>query len=144
MLEVTSNRRKYIPLLLLGDEQEELVLAYIDKGDLFALSDEDGQTLAVALVLPHPQGVELKNLAVTPERHGQGLGSALLTQLFARYAGQWMFAGTGDVPSALGFYRKNGFLDSHRIPNFFLDHYDHVIVEDGIQLVDMVYLKRMC
>lgn len=53
-----------------------------------------------------------------------------------------MFVGTGDVPSALGFYRKCGFSESHRVKNFFTDNYDHIMIEDGIQLVDMVYLKR--
>ena len=29
-----------------------------------------------------------------------------------------------------------------RVENFFVDNYDHLMFEDGIQLVDMVYLKR--
>ncbi len=49
--------------------------------------------------------------------------------------------GTGDVPSTVGFYRHCGFVYSHRIGNFFIDNYDHPIVEDGIRLKDMVYLK---
>ncbi len=31
---------------------------------------------------------------------------------------------------------------SHKVPNFFADNYDHPIYENGIQLVDMVYLQR--
>jgi ribosomal protein S18 acetylase RimI-like enzyme len=53
-----------------------------------------------------------------------------------------MLVGTGDVPSALSFYQKCGFAESHRIKNFFMDNYDHPMFEDGKQLVDMVYLKR--
>jgi hypothetical protein len=53
-----------------------------------------------------------------------------------------MLVGTGDVPSALSFYKKCGFAESHRIQNFFTDNYDHPMFEDGKQLVDMVYLKR--
>ena len=44
--------------------------------------------------------------------------------------------------SAKKFYEKCGFTRSHRIPNFFTDHYDHPIYEAGVQLVDMVYLQR--
>ena len=55
-----------------------------------------------------------------------------------------MFVGTGDVPGTLGFYKKCGFAESHRVKNFFTDHYDHPMVEDGVQLVDMVYLKKEC
>ena len=53
-----------------------------------------------------------------------------------------MLVGTGDVPSSLGFYHSCGFTESLRIQNFFTDHYDHPMFEDGKQLVDMVYLKR--
>ena len=31
---------------------------------------------------------------------------------------------------------------SHRIPNFFTDHYDHPICEGGVLLRDMVYLQK--
>ena len=53
-----------------------------------------------------------------------------------------MLVGTGDVPSALCFYQKCRFAESYRIQNFFTDNYDHPMFEDGVQLVDMVYLKR--
>ncbi len=32
-------------------------------------------------------------------------------------------------------------IPSHRAETFFINHYDHPIIEDGIQLKDMVYLK---
>lgn len=37
---------------------------------------------------------------------------------------------------------KCGFVRSHIIPNFFVDNYANPIYECGVQLVDMVYLKR--
>lgn len=40
------------------------------------------------------------------------------------------------------FTEIGGFKYSHRIKNFFTDNYDHPIVEEGILLEDMVYLKR--
>ena len=53
-----------------------------------------------------------------------------------------MLVGTGDVPSSKSFYEHCGFAISHRIKNFFTDNYDHPIYEDGVQLVDMIYLKK--
>ena len=50
--------------------------------------------------------------------------------------------GTGDSPLTVPFYEKCGFIRSHSIKNFFTDHYDHTIYEGGVQLVDMVYLRR--
>ena len=35
-----------------------------------------------------------------------------------------------------------GFVRSHSVPHFFTDNYDHPIYEDGVQLVDMIYLRR--
>jgi len=143
MFEVTNDRHKYLPLLLLGDEQEELVLAYLNQGRLYAI-ETDGNPLAVALIIDHPQGVELKNMAVSEHAQGRGIGTALLADIFPRYTGQAMFVGTGEVPKTLCFYEKSGFAICGRVKNFFLDHYDHVIIEDGIQLVDMIYLKKEC
>ena len=53
-----------------------------------------------------------------------------------------MLVGTGDVPSSRSFYEHCGFAISDRIKNFFTDNYDHPMYEDGVQLVDMIYLKK--
>ena len=68
----------------------------------------------------------------------------MLQSLCERCADQFhsMQLGTGESPLTLPFYEKNGFVYSHRIPNFFTEHYDHPIIEEGIRLVDMVYLKK--
>ena len=50
--------------------------------------------------------------------------------------------GTGDSPLTVPFYEKCGFIRSHVVANFFTDNYDHPIYEAGVQLVDMVYLRR--
>jgi ribosomal protein S18 acetylase RimI-like enzyme len=85
---------------------------------------------------------ELKNIAVLPNHQRKGHGKKLIDFLFSHYSDcNTMLVGTGDIPSALGFYLKCGFTESHRIKNFFTDNYDHIIFEDGKQLIDMVYLK---
>jgi hypothetical protein len=53
-----------------------------------------------------------------------------------------MLVGTGETPAILSFYINSGFEISHRVKNFFTDNYDHPMFEDGIQLVDMIYLKK--
>jgi hypothetical protein len=40
------------------------------------------------------------------------------------------------------FYGRCGFTYSHRLKDFFVKNYRHPIVEDGILLQDMVYLKK--
>lgn len=139
---VTGDKKAYLALLLLADEQESMVDKYLERGDMFILNDDDLK--AECVVTRESDGVyELKNIAVVPTYQHRGYGKKLIDFLFSYYPDcETMLVGTGDVPSTLGFYRKCGFSVSHRVENFFTDNYDHPIIEDGIQLVDMVYLKR--
>lgn len=140
--KVTHNKKAYLGLLLLADEQESMVDSYLGRGELFVL--QDGGIRAECVVTKEADGVyELKNIAVLPDFQRRGYGKRLIDFLFSHYPDcDTMLVGTGDVPSTLGFYHKCGFTESHRIKNFFTDNYDHPIFEDGRQLVDMVYLKR--
>lgn len=140
--KVTGNKKAYMDLLLLADEQESMIDRYLARGDMFMLTDNGVR--AVCVVTREADGIyELKNIAVCPDCQRRGYGRRLIDFLFSHYADcTAMLVGTGDVPSALGFYHQCGFKESHRIPNFFTDHYDHPMFEDGRQLVDMVYLRR--
>lgn len=141
--QLSDNKKQYIDLLLLADEQESMIDRYLERGDMFVL--EDNGVKAVCVVTNEGDGVcELKNIAVTPTFHRQGYGKRLINYLFTHYSGKYnqMIVGTGDVPSAVGFYKNCGFEYSHRIENFFTDNYDHQMIEDGVLLRDMIYLKR--
>lgn len=84
------------------------------------------------------------NIATYREYQGQGYGTGLIEYIVQYYKGlcKVMEVGTGDVPSILAFYERCGFTRSRRVKNFFLDNYDHPIFEEGVQLTDMVYLRR--
>lgn len=140
--KVMHNKKEYMELLLLADEQEDMIDRYLERGDMFVL--EDGGVLAECVVTREGDGVyELKNIAVAPDCQRKGYGKQLIEFAFSYYGDcERMVVGTGDVPSSLGFYHSCGFTESHRVKNFFTDHYDHPMFEDGKQLVDMVYLKR--
>ncbi|MBF4692175.1 GNAT family N-acetyltransferase [Fusibacter ferrireducens] len=139
---ITENKKAYIDLLLLADEQEDMIDIYLERGDMFIL-DDDG-VKAECVVTKEADGIyELKNIAVLPNCQRKGYGKKLIAFLFTYYPEcKTMFVGTGDCYSSLSFYNACGFAESHRVKNFFTDHYDHPIFEDGVQLVDMVYLKR--
>ena len=87
---------------------------------------------------------EIKNMAVLPEFQRQGYGRMLIEYVFQQYGqpGMVFQVGTGEVPSTVGFYQACGFQISHKIKDFFWQ-YDHPIYEDGIQLRDMIYLKKV-
>lgn len=140
--KVTETKKEYIDLLLLADEQENMVDKYLERGEMFIL--DDNGVKAECVVTKESDGIyELKNIAVKPYCQRKGYGKGLIEFLFSHYTDcKTMLVGTGDIPSILSFYKKCGFTESHRIENFFTDNYDHPIYENGIQLVDMIYLKR--
>ncbi|MBU4540270.1 MAG: GNAT family N-acetyltransferase [Acetobacterium sp.] len=140
--KVTSNKKAYIDLLLLADEQEDMIDKYLERGEMFVLDDHGVK--AECVVTKEADSVyELKNIAVMPDCQRKGYGKRLIDFLFFHYSDcNTMLVGTGDVPSALCFYQKCEFTESYRIQNFFTDNYDHPMFEEGTQLVDMVYLKR--
>lgn len=140
---IESNKKNFLDLLLLADEQESMIDKYLDKGELFALYDGDLKSVCV-VTRESGDVVELKNIATYERYNGKGYGSKLLNHIFSHYKSKYttIIVGTGDIPWILRFYKKNGFSISHRIKNFFIDNYDGPMFEDDIQLVDMVYLKR--
>lgn len=140
--KVMGNKKEYIDLLLLADEQENMVDKYLERGEMFIL--DDNGIKAQCVVTKEEDGIyELKNIAVQPDYQQKGYGKALIEFLFSNYKDcRVMLVGTGDSPLTLNFYKKCGFTESHCVKNFFTDNYDHPIYEDGKQLVDMIYLKR--
>lgn len=140
--EVFSNKKDYLDLLLLADEQEEMIDRYLDAGRMFRLWDDGVKCIAVVVELNAGE-CELKNLATDPSAQGRGYGQAMVSYLLGAFLKRYqtMYVGTGDVPKTLRFYRRCGFRDSHRVKNFFTDNYDAPIVEDGVRLCDMVYLR---
>ena len=122
--EVNENKKQFIALLLLADEQENMIDHYLEKGTMYVL--EDGNVKAECVVTDEDNGIlEIKNIAVDPQNQGQGYGKALIDFLASKYADEYSIlqVGTGDSPLTVPFYEKCGF-------------------ECGVQLIDMVYLQR--
>lgn len=140
---VKSDKKRFLDLLLLADEQESMIDRYIERGDLFVMEEKD-EAKAVAVVTREGQGIyELKNLAVAPACQRKGYGRMMVEHVWHYYADcRTLLVGTGDSPLTLPFYHSCGFTYSHTLPDFFTRHYDHPIIEGGMQLKDMIYLKR--
>lgn len=140
---IAENKKDFLDLLLLADEQEDMIDRYLDSGTLFALYDGDLKSVCV-LTRKRETEYEIKNLATYGKYQNQGYATKLLDFIFEHYKGtaNAIYVGTGNVPSALVFYQNRGFEISHYIRDFFTKNYNHPMFEDGIQLVDMVYLKK--
>ena len=68
--EVTEDKKAYLELLLLADEQEDMIDRYLDRGRMFAAyekghADKPEEAVAVCVVTKEdPSAVEIKNLYV--------------------------------------------------------------------------------
>lgn len=142
IVEVPTDKKQYLNLLLLADEQESMIDRYLEDGIMYALFDNDVK--AICVVRDEGEKVlEIKNIAVKPDEQKKGYGKCLIQFIRDQYRGDFniLQAGTGESPRTLLFYEKCGFQRSHIVKNFFIDYYDHLIYEEGVQLVDMVYLQ---
>lgn len=142
--QISREKKAYLSLLLLADEQEDMIDRYLERGDMYVL-EEEGKAYAVIVVTDEGEGVlEIKNLAVDPAFQKRGFGRMMIDFAADRYRNAFhtLLVGTGDSPITIPFYERCGFVRSHVVVDFFTDHYDHPIIEDGVQLRDMVYLKR--
>ena len=143
IIEVTENKKEYLTLLLLADEQEDMIDRYLSNGKMYVLDDNGIKCECV--ITDEGNGVlEIKNIATVPEYQDKGYAKAMIDFIIKKYKAPYavLQVGTGDSPLTIPFYEKCGFVRSHIVPNFFTDNYDHPIYEAGVQLVDMVYLQR--
>lgn len=158
---VTTGKDRFMPLLLLGDEQQDMVERYLYNGDLYVgtVNDEDMAVCVVCACTADTAAdstacaddkasgdgtdvFEIKNIAIAPAYRRQGFGRRILQWLETRYPGNVLTVGTGEAPSTMNFYRSCGYRYSHRIPGFFTQNYDRPIIDDGVLLKDMIYFKK--
>ena len=142
IIRITENKESFMDLLLLGDEQENMVKKYLYRGELFVLYDDDLKTVSV-VTQEEDNIYEIKNIATYEKYQGNGYGSIMMKHIITYYKnkGKKLLVGTGEDEKHLSFYKKFGFVYSHTIKDFFINNYDHIMYENGIQLKDMVYLK---
>lgn len=144
IIEIKNDKKDFLDLLLLGDEEEKMIDKYLEKGKLFALYDEDLKTICVLESLK--DNYEIKNIATYPEYQNQGYGEKMINFIidYCKKENKFksIYIGTGDFEKTMNFYEKCGFKKSHTIDNFFIDNYSEPMFEEGKQLIDMIYLKR--
>lgn len=142
-LKIENDKKRYIDLLLLGDEDEKMIDKYLERGEMYVLNDNGIK--AECVVTDEGNGIlEIKNIAVSPRFQKQGYGKKLIEFIIKKYSENFSViqAGTGDSPLTIPFYEKCGFKKSHTVKNFFIDNYKNPIYEEGIQLIDMIYLQK--
>jgi len=68
--KITHNKKRYLDLLLLADEQEDMIDKYLEPGDMFALYDDDLKSVCVVVAIDD-ETCELKNIATNDKSRSQ-------------------------------------------------------------------------
>ncbi|MFT6338786.1 MAG: aminoglycoside 6'-N-acetyltransferase I [Halioglobus sp.] len=142
-------REESIPynLLLLADESREAIDKYIYDCEIYVAELNNAIIAVYALQVTNDETVEIKNIAVSEIHQGKGIGKKLLmnASIRAKENGyRKIIIGTGDASiRQLDLYQKAGFEIFGKKRNFFMDNYTELIFENGIQLKDMVMLKKL-
>jgi ribosomal protein S18 acetylase RimI-like enzyme len=140
--EILQDKDKYLDLLLLGDEQEDMIKKYLYRGNLFTLYDEDLKTVSV--VTKEDENIyEIKNIATYKKYQRKGYGTIMIKYIIEKYKDKCktLLVGTGENDKIIAYYKEFGFEYSHTVKDFFVNNYNHEMFEDGKQLRDMIYLK---
>ena len=48
--QITGNKKRYLDLLLLADEQESMIDRYLERGEMFVLQADDGAPVCISVV----------------------------------------------------------------------------------------------
>ena len=143
--KIIVDKKKYLDLLLLADEQESMIDRYLDRGEMFVMYDSENEPICSAVITDEGNDIcELKNLAVSLQHQRKGYGKRMVNFLCTHYANRFksIIVGTGDSIQTVSFYKSCGFYYSHTIPDFFTKNYVHPIIENGKVLKDMIYFRR--
>ena len=80
IVEVTENKKQYLDLLLLADEQEDMVDRYLYNGKMYVL-DDDG-VKCECVVTDEGNGIlEIKNISTVPPFQRKGYAKALIEEV---------------------------------------------------------------
>ena len=95
IVEVTENKKQYLNLLLLADEQEDMVDRYLYKGKMYVL-DDDGVKCECVVTDEGTGILEIKNIATVPPFQRKGYAKALIEFLVEKYRGQFFDTASGN------------------------------------------------
>lgn len=132
-------------LLLLADPSRQLIETYLADGECYIVEEEGGIIGVFVVIELNKETIEIKNIAVREDLQGQGTGKNLVFDAIriAKENGyEFVEIGTGNSSiGQLALYQKCGFRISGIIKDYFVDQYDEIIMENGIQCMDMIRLE---
>lgn len=133
-------------LLLLADPSRKIIEAYLTRAECFVMENQNQLIGAYVLLPTRPETIELVNIAVQEYFQNKGIGKQLIRHALERakeQGFQTIEVGTGNSSmSQLAFYQKCGFRITGVDKDFFIEHYEEELMENGIPCRDMIRLSK--
>ncbi|GAB3325697.1 GNAT family N-acetyltransferase [Larkinella ripae] len=133
-------------LLLLGDENQDLIDAYLPFCERYALLSEQ-VIRGICLLKPEGKTGEIMNIAVEPAYQGRGFGQALLRyviEVARQRSFQSLVIKTGNSGiGQIALYQRLGFDLVAVNFDYFLHTYPNPIWENGIQCKHQLVFERV-
>ncbi|WP_017470869.1 GNAT family N-acetyltransferase [Amphibacillus jilinensis] len=141
----SKERHDFLELLMLADESKEIVLSYIEQGELFSIKKADSVVGVVLFTFLSNNTLELKNIALKEAYRNKGLGKQIISQAEHYYRDigyDHIIVCTANSSIAnIAFYQKIGFrlID---IEKDFFNQYPTPIYEYGILAQDKLIFSK--
>ena len=142
--QITRDKDDYMDMLLMADPQKDMIERYLYQSEMFVLVN-GGDVCSVCVVqLLKNRKCELKNIATRVQDRGKGYAAYLIHYICEYYSDvcDTMYAGTGNGKKMIEFLERSGFVNSHMAVNYYADHYQEPIYEDGIRITDKIFMKK--
>lgn len=144
--KLQPNEAPPMDLLLLADPSRKIIEAYLTRAECFVMENQN-QLIGTYVLLPtRPETIELVNIAVQENFQNKGIGKQLIRHALERakeQGFQTIEVGTGNSSmSQLAFYQKCGFRITGVDKDFFIEHYEEELMENGIPCRDMIRLSK--
>lgn len=101
-------------------------------GTIDLVADRGGDVLGFIMVSRYADVWHVLNVCVRPGQRGRGIGGQLLEELFERASGRPHLGFTLEVrvsnETAIGLYRRKGFLDHGIRPGYYSDNGEDAII----------------
>ncbi len=135
-----------IDLLLLADPSEKQVNSYLPQDMCYAIQEGDKIIGVCVLKAQEPSAVEIMNIAIRPAYQARGVGTKLLRHVLNQATADGtkkILVKTGTFGYQLTFYQRLGFRVVAVEQDYFLDNYDELLFESGIQHKDRLVLELL-
>lgn len=143
IVEIKQGKELYIDLLLEADPDKDVVMKYLNDGEMYILKDKEKILAEIVITKIDDETCELKNIATKEEVRGKGYASKMIKYIFDVYSSKYKRMIVGTTENMIPFYVLNGFTKYHHtVKNFFLDNYKEEVWDGDLHCIDMYYYSK--